>query len=238
MARTKSDILYPALAEIQDKPLRVAAFCRKPPEDGARWNQNIFYSSLVSSFPKWEFVGCYAGQNAADKTDVFMGGFPQLFYDCEKGKIDLIIIKSISVLDRNVYRAISKLEGFKILKSPVGVYFKENDLYTLSDNLMLFLYMFAAFSEQESKNKSKSIRIECCDYTETNPMKRARIRKGATQQEIADKAGINMRHYQMLESGKRDITNASFRVVMSVCKALGIIPDILLQSGASYLKHK
>jgi len=42
-----------------------------------------------------------------------------------------------------------------------------------------------------------------------------------------DKAGINMRHYQMLERGKRSLLSASFRVTMAVCFALDIDPDSL-----------
>jgi len=234
MAKTNADIKYPALSEIRDKSLRVAAFCRNAPEKGAPWSQHNFYSLLVDSFPKWEF----AGQNAADKTDVFMGGFPQLFSDCEKGKIDLIIVKSLSAFNRNIYRAIYKLEELKRLKSPVGVYFEDINFHTMCDYSILFLYMIAAFTEQESVDKSKGIRIECCNYSETNPLKRARMRKGSTQQEIADKSEITLRQYQRFENGDRQITNASFRIAMSVCKALGIAPDMLLQNGISFLTYK
>jgi len=63
----------------------------------------------------------------------------------------------------------------------------------------------------------------CEDLTiGTNTLKRARKMKGMTQQNVADKANISLRHYQKFESGERDLNNASFRIGLSVCKALGI----------------
>ena len=59
-------------------------------------------------------------------------------------------------------------------------------------------------------------------------LKTARKSKGMTQQEVADAVGINMRHYQMFESGARDLLNASFRVAYAICKVLDIEPESLL----------
>jgi len=61
-----------------------------------------------------------------------------------------------------------------------------------------------------------------------NPLKVARISKGMTQQQVADSASINIRHYQMFESMERDIKSASFSVAMAVCKALEIAPESLM----------
>jgi transcriptional regulator with XRE-family HTH domain len=55
-----------------------------------------------------------------------------------------------------------------------------------------------------------------------------RIAKNMTQKDVSDKANINLRHYQMFECGTREIANASFRLVMSVCGALEIEPKELL----------
>ena len=53
-------------------------------------------------------------------------------------------------------------------------------------------------------------------------LKTARKSKGMTQQEVADAAGINIRHYQCFEGGKRDLNNASFRLACAVYQTLGI----------------
>jgi len=69
-------------------------------------------------------------------------------------------------------------------------------------------------------------------------MKKARKAKGMTQQQIADKAGINLRHYQMFESGKRSLLNASFRVTMAICFALDIDPDRLKSDNSLRLPER
>ena len=48
---------------------------------------------------------------------------------------------------------------------------------------------------------------------------------GLTQQEIANRAKINIRQYQRLESGERSLNSTSFRVGLNVCYALKIDPN-------------
>ena len=48
----------------------------------------------------------------------------------------------------------------------------------------------------------------------------ARKRLGLTQQQVADKAGINSRHYQMFEGGTRKLSSASFSTTTRVLEAL------------------
>ncbi len=56
----------------------------------------------------------------------------------------------------------------------------------------------------------------------------ARLRKGFTQEEAAEKAGVSLRTYQRLEQGKRDIMDASMRTGLGICAALGIDPLTLI----------
>ena len=61
-----------------------------------------------------------------------------------------------------------------------------------------------------------------------NLLKKARRYKGMTQQEVADAAGVHMRHYQMFKCGARDLLNASFRIGMAICNTLDIEPEALI----------
>lgn len=47
---------------------------------------------------------------------------------------------------------------------------------------------------------------------------------GFTQQQIADIAGIKLRHYQRVESGENHITNCTGKVMMRILIALKIDP--------------
>jgi DNA-binding XRE family transcriptional regulator len=58
-------------------------------------------------------------------------------------------------------------------------------------------------------------------------LREARKGSNTTQQQVADKAKINIRQYQMFENGERDISNASFKITMAVIEALEITPETL-----------
>lgn len=52
-----------------------------------------------------------------------------------------------------------------------------------------------------------------------------------TQQQVAEKAGMQIRQYQRLENGERNITGSTGRVLLSVCDVLKLDPYILIGSG-------
>ena len=51
-------------------------------------------------------------------------------------------------------------------------------------------------------------------------LKKRRRQLGLTQQEVAEKAGINIKQYQRFETGERELTDASFMTTCQVLKAL------------------
>ena len=66
-------------------------------------------------------------------------------------------------------------------------------------------------------------------------LRKARKVNKMTQQQVADKAGIRIRHYQRFENGEREITNASFRIAMAVIMALEINAEVLLSYSKSLM---
>ena len=48
----------------------------------------------------------------------------------------------------------------------------------------------------------------------------ARKKIGMTQQQVADKANITIRHYQMFESGERKLSSSAFSTASKVLDAL------------------
>ncbi|MBR0411379.1 MAG: helix-turn-helix transcriptional regulator [Eubacterium sp.] len=53
-------------------------------------------------------------------------------------------------------------------------------------------------------------------------LKERRITCGLTQQQVADKAGILIQHYQKFEGGERNLRTASFDVACRVLEALDL----------------
>ena len=55
-------------------------------------------------------------------------------------------------------------------------------------------------------------------------LKNRRLELGLTQQQVADKAKIQLRQYQRVESGERHIRGASARIMLAICVVLKIDP--------------
>lgn len=64
-----------------------------------------------------------------------------------------------------------------------------------------------------------------------------------TQQQVADKARIQLRQYQRLESGEQSVSGTSSRILFSVCQVLRLDPEFILglstvQSVPEHQKRK
>ena len=58
--------------------------------------------------------------------------------------------------------------------------------------------------------------------------RRARLKKGYSQQTVAARANTYVRAYQRLEYGERDLANASMKLGLSVCRVLELDPFALV----------
>ncbi|MDL2233775.1 helix-turn-helix transcriptional regulator [Ruminococcaceae bacterium OttesenSCG-928-L11] len=59
----------------------------------------------------------------------------------------------------------------------------------------------------------------------------ARKKLGLTQQQVADKAQVAMRHYQMFEGGKRKLSTASFWTAAKILQALELDVTTFARGG-------
>ena len=59
----------------------------------------------------------------------------------------------------------------------------------------------------------------------------ARKKLGLTQQQVADKARIAMRHYQMFEGGRRKLSSSSFWTASKILQALELDVTTFARGG-------
>ena len=91
--------------DMQPKVLRVAAYCRVSSDSADQLHsyaaQIRYYTDLINSKPEWELADIYADEartgTRADKRE----DFQRLMTDCRNGKIDVVLVKSISRFARN-----------------------------------------------------------------------------------------------------------------------------------------
>lgn len=68
--------------------------------------------------------------------------------DCEAGKSDMVITKSISRFVRNTMDALVYIRKLKLLGS--GVYFEREDIWTLDSKGKFLITILTSFAQEES----------------------------------------------------------------------------------------
>ena len=87
------------------KRKKVAAYARVSRDTQRLMNsvsaQVSYYSSLIQGNPEWEYAGVYADCGISGTDISKRDEFNRMLADCEAGKIDIILCKSISRFARN-----------------------------------------------------------------------------------------------------------------------------------------
>jgi len=82
---------------------------------------------MIQGHPGWLYAGVYSDE-ALTGTKDNRSGFQSLLADCRKGKIDMVIVKSISRLARNTVTLLETVRELKslgvesILKSRISIH--------------------------------------------------------------------------------------------------------------------
>lgn len=144
---------------IKDQRLRVAAYCSVSTRHEEQYHsleaQMVYYTDYIERNPNWEFVAVYSdiasGVHTANRP-----GYRQLMEDCAKGKIDLILVKSLSRFGRDALETIRQAR--KLKRMNIGIYIEIGGLNTLnvSDSM---IDQLAALDQAESHFRSENIKF-------------------------------------------------------------------------------
>ena len=164
--KPENDLIYiPAKKQLppsENAPKkRTAAYCRVSTDDPAQTTsyelQKEHYEEEINKNPDWIFAGIYADEGISATSMKHRENFNRLIADCEAGKIDMIVTKSVSRFARNVVDCLSVVRHLSSLKNPVGVRFETEGINTLDSTSEMILTVMAASAQEESKNKSNSM---------------------------------------------------------------------------------
>ena len=159
---------YKTLADLVGTPMRMAAFCRAfdVTEDAA--SANLLwrhYLSICDRFPLWSFKGCYTQPKYASCDPRCLGDLSQLLLDCESGLVDIVLTKNVAALSLNLTECMSVLHQLSALKPPVGIFFENEQLFSLTLSPDVFVdFITAAEMESRNKNKNGGCRFGQSDY--------------------------------------------------------------------------
>lgn len=140
--------------------LRVAAYCRVSTNSEEQLNsyqaQLEYYVTKIKSHPDWILVGIYADQGISGTALKGRKEFKRMIRDCERGKVDLIITKSVSRFSRNT---LDGLEFVRKLKNiGVGVFFEKENVNTLTLDNELVLTFMMSMAQAESESLSGNVK--------------------------------------------------------------------------------
>lgn len=112
-------------------------------------------TEMIASNKEWEFAGLYADEGISGTRADKRPQFQKMIEDCHKGKIDMIITKSVSRFARNTVDCLDYVRSLKEIG--VGIYFEEQNIDTLKSDSELYLVIYAGFAQSESESISKNI---------------------------------------------------------------------------------
>ena len=142
------------------KKLKVAAYCRvstlNEEQELSYESQLSYYKELIRNKHNMELVGVYGDQGFSGLRADNRPEFQRLIQDCSKGKINLIMVKSISRFSRNSVDCQSYLNRLKDYS--VQVFFEREGIYSDNPQCELILKFLSACAQEESNSISQTIK--------------------------------------------------------------------------------
>lgn len=161
--RTVREIPRAVILQIDEAEIQktvVAAYARvsteKEEQEDSFERQVSHYTMLITSKPEWEFGGIYADSGITGTRAEKRPDFMRMIADCRAGKINKVLVKSISRFARNTVDALKYIQELKELG--ISVYFENENIDTLTPGGEVLITILAAMAEQESRTMSTNIK--------------------------------------------------------------------------------
>lgn len=135
---------------------RVCAYCRVSTDSREQQNsfaaQLEYYTALIENQENWQFAGIYADEARSGTKLAKRDEFLRMLKDCEDGKLDMIITKSLTRFARNTVDSIQAIRRLKELG--VAVYFEKEHINSLSEKSELMLTILSSLAQGEAESIS------------------------------------------------------------------------------------
>lgn len=146
--------------DVQQRKIRLAAYVRVSSASEAQEHsyaaQILYFANYVKEHPEYELVDIYADEGITGTDMTKREELNRLLRDCQKGKIDRVICKSISRFARNteeLLHMIRMLKGFG-----VSIYFEDKDIDSNKLNMEMIVTFPGMAAQQESETISGNLR--------------------------------------------------------------------------------
>ena len=133
---------------------RVAAYCRVSTDNADHFAgcavQEAYYTEMIGKRPDWELAGIYADNGIAGTDRKKQKEFNKMLTACKQGKIDIILVRSVSRFARNMADCVETMRMLKA--SGVRVIFEKEGIDTGAESDELLTTLFYEFAQREAES--------------------------------------------------------------------------------------
>ena len=142
-----------------DGKRRVAAYCRVSTDSEEQLNsyaaQKAYYTQRIEENPDWELAGIFADKGITGTSMKKRAEFKRMIAACKRGRIDMILTKSLSRFARNT---VDCLDTVRVLKANgIGVIFEKENINTLTESSEFLITLFSGFAQAESESQRENV---------------------------------------------------------------------------------
>lgn len=139
---------------------KVAAYARvstmKEEQAESFETQMNYFTTFIQSVDHWEFVKVYADEGFSGVSAEKRPGFMQMIADAKEGKIDLILVKSISRFARNSLEAQTYMHLLK--EHNVEIRFEREEISSFDPQAEMIFNFLVIIAQEESKSISENMK--------------------------------------------------------------------------------
>lgn len=139
---------------------RVAAYCRvstmESSQEESYETQKEYYENYIRCHDEWDFAGIYADQGISGTIAEKRPQFMACIKDAIDGKIDLILVKSISRFSRNIVDCQNYVNELK--SYGVEVFFEKEGVSTMDPTSGMIFSLMGLIAQSESESISQNVK--------------------------------------------------------------------------------
>jgi DNA invertase Pin-like site-specific DNA recombinase len=142
------------------KKKRVCAYARVSTDTEDQLNsynaQIQEYTSQIKENQDWEFVNMYADEGISGTGTKKRINFIRMIEDARNGKIDLILVKSLSRFARNTVDCLSIIQELRTID--VEVFFEKENISSKDSKVDFMMTIFSSIAQEEARNISENVK--------------------------------------------------------------------------------
>lgn len=146
------------VAQVKPAKLKVAAYARVSTSSEEQLlsleNQKLHYEQRILANSNWEFVEMYFDKGISGTKIDKRNGLKRLLQDCETGKVDFILTKSISRFSRNALDCLEIVR--RLIDLNIFIEFEKENINTQTMDGELMLSILSSLAESESRSLSQN----------------------------------------------------------------------------------